>query len=406
MLAAVKNYFIGGDGSSQVSSNSSIATVVAELKQLVVGLREEMKDIKLQLSNVDSRISAPYQDVTSLVPHLVPHKCFEELEEANHSYFIMRSGSNDYAGPIPFSLFCQDIDALNASLRVFSDKVYHDNVYIVPYILEVQDIESGDLGYTDDPSSEDYFSMVFFVIKIAKEGYGLCVSQLNSKKCDIFVYYSSIFDLPMASYEEKNTLLNEVFVKNFPRLHNATAEIKETVRGKLYFELNHSMFPSIIDESIVIKKGPGNFKKCTDLSTYAPDTNQTLTVQVTTFILVAYWSTLGLVKKKELRDFDKTIEKYYNFFKDPPNEIDDVRRAQQIFMCFCLSQLPSNGRCFFAVPKDEEKLLVEDLEDRYNKMFENYKEKESVRSIYPKLLAASELALPEVPIIGKCSVSF
>ena len=112
------------------------------------------------------------------------------------------------------------------------------------------------------------------------------------------------------------------------------------------------------------------------------------------------------MKKKELRDFDKTIEKYYNFFKDPPNEIDDVRRAQQIFMCFCLSQLPSNGRCFFAVPKDEEKLLVEDLEDRYNKMFQNYKEKESVRSIYPKLLAASELALPEVPIIGKCSVSF
>ena len=135
---------------------------------MVVGLREEMKDIKVQLRNVDSRISAPYQDVNSLVPHLVQHKCFEELEEANHSYFIMRSGSNDYAGPIPFSLFCQDIDALNASLRVFSDKVYHDNVYIVPYILEVQDIESGDLGYTDDPSSEDYFSMVFFVIKIAK----------------------------------------------------------------------------------------------------------------------------------------------------------------------------------------------------------------------------------------------
>ena len=43
MLAAVKNYFIGGEGSSKVSSNSSIATVVAELKQLVVGLREEMK---------------------------------------------------------------------------------------------------------------------------------------------------------------------------------------------------------------------------------------------------------------------------------------------------------------------------------------------------------------------------
>ena len=152
MLAAVKNYYIGVEGSSQVSSNSSIATVVAELKQLVVGLREEMKDIKLQLSNVDSRISAPNQDVTSLVPH----KCFEELEKANHSYFIMRSGSNDYAGPIPFSLFYQDIDALNASLRVFSDKVYHDNVYIVPYILEVQDIESGDLGYTDDPSQEHY----------------------------------------------------------------------------------------------------------------------------------------------------------------------------------------------------------------------------------------------------------
>ena len=140
MLSAVKNYFIGGDGSSQVSSNSSIATVVAELKQLVVGLREEMKDIKLQLSNVGSRISAPYQDVTSLGP-------LEELEKADHSYFIMRSGLNDYAGPIPFSLFGgQDIDALNASLRVFSDKVYHDNVYIVPYILEVQDIESGDLG--------------------------------------------------------------------------------------------------------------------------------------------------------------------------------------------------------------------------------------------------------------------
>ena len=408
MLAAVKNYYIGVEGSSQVSSNSSIATVVAELKQLVVGLREEMKDIKLQLNNVDSRISAPYQDVTSLVPHLVPHKCFEELEEANHSYFIMRSVSNDYAGPIPFSLFCEEIDVLNASLRVFSDKVkvHRDNVYIVPYILEVQDIESGDLGYTEDPSSEDFFPMVFFVLKISQDAYGLCVSQLDSEKCNIFVYYSSIFDLPMASYMEKNALLDGVFAKNFPRLHNASAEIKETVRGKLYFELNHSIFPSIIDQSIFIKKGPGNTKKCTDLAAYAPDTNQTPTVQVTTFILVAYWSTLGLVKKKELRDFDKTIEKYYNFFKDPPNEIDDVRRAQQIFMCFCLSQLPSDGHCFFAVPKDEAKLLVEDLEDRYNKMLENFQENERVRSIYPKLLAASELDLPEVPITGKCRVSF
>ena len=152
MLSAVKN-FIGGEGSSQVSSNSSLVTVVAELKKLVVHLREEMKDIKFELSSRNSRISEPYQDVTSLGPH----KCFEELEKANHRYFIMRSGLNDYAGPISFSLFGQDIDVLNASLRLLSDKVYHRRVYIVPYILEVQDIESGDLGYSSDASLEVFF---------------------------------------------------------------------------------------------------------------------------------------------------------------------------------------------------------------------------------------------------------
>ena len=244
--------------------------------------------------------------------------------------------------------------------------------------------------------------MVFFVIKIAPEAYGLGVSQLDSEKCDTFIYYASFLDVSLASYKEKNALLNKVFEENFPRLHNAPAGITNTVRWKLYFELNHSAYPQIIDASIVLKKG-GNTKKCTDLSTYAPDKDQTITVQVTTFILVAYLSTLGLVKKKEWTDFDRIIEKYYNFFKDPPDEVNDVQHAQQIFMCFCLSQLSSNGRRFFAVLEDEVKLLVE---DPYNKMFEIYTENESVRSIYPILLGASDSDLPDVPINGKCLVSF
>ena len=64
-----------------------------------------MKDIKLELN---SRTSALNQCVTSLGPH----KCFEELQKANHSYFIMRRGLDDYRGPIQFSLFGDDINAL------------------------------------------------------------------------------------------------------------------------------------------------------------------------------------------------------------------------------------------------------------------------------------------------------
>eukprot|EP00956_Cyclotella_meneghiniana_P040304 scaffold192126_cov69-Cyclotella_meneghiniana.AAC.1 len=60
-----------------------------------------MKDIKLELN---SRTSALNQGVTSLGPH---SKCFEELQKANHSYFIMRRGLDDYNSPIQFSHFVE-----------------------------------------------------------------------------------------------------------------------------------------------------------------------------------------------------------------------------------------------------------------------------------------------------------
>ena len=62
------------------------------------------------------------------------------------------------------------------------------------YILEVEHFESGDLGYNHDVSSEASSSVVFFVIHIGPEVYGLGVSQLDmeSNKSDTFVYYLSI----------------------------------------------------------------------------------------------------------------------------------------------------------------------------------------------------------------------
>lgn len=118
---------------------------------------------------------------------------------------------------------------------------------------------------------------------------------------------------------------------------------------KFYLENNPSVYPQIIDDSIFVPM-KGNSKKCTSLFTYAPNNNQPISVQVTTFILVAYYSTLGTVKKKNYTDFDLSIERCYKCFKDLPHEFDtEVAKTQQILMCFCLSQLPAECHCFFSL---------------------------------------------------------